>query len=222
MILLAAFLPLGAQNYQYQYFNKDKKKYVPFSDYIPRIRNHYQTHPHYLEDYYLLYGKKLYYNENSLRVNIKYLETSLTAYFRHPSQAIVKVETRKEYRKYRILMYMHINLLIMRNHMRIASQYDKQKLYFYNYDFAKDIRDSLVYAEKYYKEAIPYWNKARKYAKMASRIKISTRLSYMESERYSIISKELNYGRIIKRYIKRVKTKKKKLNTYLGTKGKNQ
>jgi hypothetical protein len=219
LILLAAFMPIGAQNYQYQYFNKDKKKHAPFSDYIPRIRNHYQTHPHYVEDYYELYGKKLYHNETSMRVNIRYLETALTARFRHPSQALVRVRTKKEYKKYRKLLYMHINLLIMRNHMRIASRYDKQKLYFYNYDFAKDIRDSLVFAEKYYKDAMPYWNRAKRYAKMASRIKISTRLSFMESERYSIITKELNYGRIIKTYVKRVNKKKHKLNKYLTSNG---
>jgi hypothetical protein len=53
---------LFAEDYQYQYFS-EKDEYVPFSDYIPKVRLHYYTVPHYLEDYYLLFGMKLYYDE---------------------------------------------------------------------------------------------------------------------------------------------------------------
>lgn len=215
-IFLLAFITapgiINGEDYQYQYFNKDKDKYVPFSDYIPKVRLHYETVPHYLEDYYLLYGLKQYYNENTLRKNIDRLNKALGSKFRHPSEALVKIETEEEYLKYRRLMFMHINLLIMRSHMRIASRYDKQKIYFFNNAFAKEINESLGIAEQFYKDAIPYWKQARDYAEKASSIKITTDLSYIESERYSIINGDLDFGKIIDTHIQKIGQKKEKLN----------
>ncbi|MDY6935832.1 MAG: hypothetical protein SVZ03_16635 [Spirochaetota bacterium] len=207
---------LDAEDYQYQYF-KEKKEYTPFSDYIPKVRLHYKTVPHYLEDYYQLYGKKQYYNENSLRKNIERLKRALECRFRHPSEALIKIETKDEYLKYRRLMFMHINILIMRNYLRIASRYDKRRIYFYNLDFAKEIRESLDIAEGLYRKAIGYWNKAKGYAEKASNIRITTDLGFIESERYSIIKGELNYRRIIDDHIKRLKEKRKTLNNGLAS-----
>ncbi len=202
--------PLGgnAEDYQYQYFNDEKDKYVPFSDYIPKVRLHYKTVPHYLEDYYELYGMKQYYNENSLRKNIERMKTALRCKFRHPSEALVKVETREEYHKYRRLMFMHINILILRNYLRIAARYDKRKVYFYNLDFAREIKESLDIAERMYRDAVPYWDKAKGYAKRASEIKITTDLGFIESERYSIVKGELDYGKIINDHLKRINKKR--------------
>jgi hypothetical protein len=219
-ILLVLVLVLNtthAEDYQYQYFNK-KKKHTPFSDYIPKSRLHFQTVPHYLEDYYELYGMKQYYNENTLRKNIAKLKTALSCKFRHPSMALVRIETRDEYNKYRNLMFMHINLLIMRSYLKIGARYDKRRIYFFNLDFAKDIRESLQIAEKMYKQAIPYWEKAKKYARTASNFKITTDLSFMETERYSIIHNELDYGKIINKYIKKTNDKKQKLDTAMNEK----
>lgn len=213
LFFLLLNININAEDYQYQYFNKDKEKYTPFSDYIPKSRLHYQTVPHYLEDYYELYGMKQYYNENSLRKNIHRLKIALNCKFRHPSMALVKVESEKEYLKYRNLMFMHINLLIMRNYLKIGARYDKRKIYFFNMDFAKEIRESLDIAEKNYREAIPYWEEAKKYAGRASNIKISTDLPFMESERYSIIHGELDFSKIINGYLKNLAKKKNRLDT---------
>lgn len=202
---------LKSEDYQYQYFNSEKDKYVPFSDYIPRVRLHYKTVPHYLEDYYELYGMKQYYNENSLRKNIDRMKTALVCKFRYPSEALVKIESEQEYLKYRRLMHMHINILIMRNYMRIASKYDMQKIYFYNLEFAKEIKESLDIAESLFKEAIPYWEKARKLANDASEVKITTDLGFIESERYSIIHNELDFGKIINDHLSRINKKKQEL-----------
>jgi hypothetical protein len=211
LILLSA--NIHAEDYQFQYFSnkKEKDKYVPFSDYIPRIRLHYQTVPHYLEDYYLLYGMKQYYNENSLRKNIERLKTSLLCKFRHPSQALVKVESDQEYFKYRNLMYMHINMLIMRNYLSIAARYDKRKIDFYNWDYVKEINESLVIAEQYYNEAYPYWQKAVEYANVSSTVKITTDLGFIETERKNIITGEIDFGKIINDYLSGLQSKKQKL-----------
>jgi hypothetical protein len=209
-----------AEDYQYQYFNKEKDKYVPFSDYIPKVRLHYITVPHYLEDFYELYGMKQYYNENSLRKNIDRMQTALNCKFRHPSQALVKIDSEEEYYKYRNLMFMHINILIMRNHMTIASRYDKQKIFFYNSPFAKEINESMDIAEKYYKEAIPYWEKAKQYADVASTVKITTGLGFIESERFSIVKGDLDYEKIINDHLKRIALKREKLNSAVAFQGK--
>jgi len=205
----------GAEDYQYQYFSEEQK-YVPFSDYIPKVRRHYQTVPHYVEDFYQLYGMKQYYNENSLRKNIARLETALTCKFRHPSQALVKVESEEEYLKYRNLMFMHINMLIMRNHLKIATRYDKQKVRFHDLDFAKEIKESLDIAEGLYRKAIPYWFEARKYAQKASEIKITTDLGYIESERHAIMRGSTDFEKIIGDHLRRLEKKKETVSAAAG------
>ncbi|MDM7974274.1 MAG: hypothetical protein QUT27_14625 [candidate division Zixibacteria bacterium] len=214
LVLLSIAVHLYAEDYQYQYFSdpKEKNKYTRFSDYIPRVRLHYQTVPHYLEDYYLLYGMKQHYNENSLRKNIERLKTALNCKFRHPSQALVKVESEPEYLKYRNLMFMHINMLIMRNHLSIAARYDKRKILFYNWDYAREINESLGIAEKFYNEAEPYWMKAKEYAQRASNIKITTDLGFIETERKNIMTGDIDFGKIINDYRAGIVSKKLKLN----------
>jgi hypothetical protein len=213
LIILFLAVSLHAEDYEYQYFSKkgEKDRHVPFSDYIPRIRLHYQTVPHYLEDYYLLYGMKQHYNENSLRKNIERLKTALQCKFRHPSMALVKVESDQEYLKYRTLMFMHINMLIMRNYLTIASRYDKRKVYFYNWDYAKEIGESLDTAEKFYAEALPYWDAVKDYAQKASVIKITTDLGFIETERKRIITGDIDFSKIIADYRAGIKEKKLKL-----------
>lgn len=222
LVLIAVTAPLTAtaEDYQYQYFQK-KKIYTPFSDYIPKSRLHYQTTPHHLEDFYQLYNMRQYYNENNLRKNIERLQTALQCRFRHPSQALTKIESETEYFKYRNLMFMHINILIMRNYLKIAHRYDKRNLYFYSIDFAEDIKKSLETAEKYYKEAIPYWEKAKHYALKASEIRITTDLGTIESERYSIVSGQTDYEKIIRTYLTRLQNKRTKLDHAMNQSGKN-
>lgn len=218
LLLIFAFYStaqLSAEDYQYQYFS-EKDEYVPFSDYIPRVRMHYYTTPHYLEDFYLLFGMKLYYNENSLRKNIDMLKTALNCKFRHPSQALVKVETENEYLKYRKLLFMHINIMIMRNYLKIGSRYDKKNIKFYDVTFAKDINDSLDIAKKMYQEAIPYWLEAKKHAEQSSSIKITTKLSNIETERYRIITGDLDFTKIINSHITGVNKKQEKLRNFIA------
>ncbi|HOP63618.1 MAG TPA: hypothetical protein PK358_01670 [Spirochaetota bacterium] len=205
-----------SEDYQYQYFSH-RDEYVPFSDYIPRVRMHYYTVPHYLEDYYLLFGMKLYYNESSLRKNIEMLKTSLNCKFRHPSQALVAVDTEDEYLKYRKLMFMHINIMIMRNYLKIGSKYDKIRVKFYDAPFAKENIESIDIAIKLYRDALPYWMEAKKHAEAASRIKITTRMSNIETERFRIVRGELDFRKIINNHIASSERKKRQLEKYLAS-----
>ncbi|MCL2025485.1 MAG: hypothetical protein FWG92_01620 [Leptospirales bacterium] len=206
---------LFAEDYQYQYF-AEEPKYMPFSDYIPKVREHWYTVPHYVEDFYRLYGMKLYYNENSLRMNIVRLKKALLCNFRHPSEALVKVESYDEHLKYRRLMFMRINILIMRSYLKIAARYDLKSIRYHSESFAKEINESFDIAEKLYKEAIPYWLAAKKYAEDASTIKIITKLSNIESERYSIMRNELDYGKIIDDHLRRLDNKRAQLAPWLA------
>ncbi len=219
VLIMLATINLHGEDYQYQYFSikNERDKYVPFSDYIPQIRLHYQTVPHYLEDYYELYGLKMYYNENTLRLNIERLKTALQCKFRHPSQALVKIESEPEYLKYRNLMFMHINLIIMRSYLSIGARYDMRMIRFYHWDYAKEISDSLATAEKTYAEALLYWDRAREYAEKASQVKITTDLGFIETERKKIMLGDIDYGKIIAGYRSGVNVKKQKLNELMAT-----
>lgn len=214
ILLLFQVLPILAEDYQYDYFadkQSDKEKYVPFSDYIPRVRKHYYTTPLYLEDYYLLYGMKQHYNENSLRNNILMLKTALQCNFRYPSEALCKLESDEEYYKYRNLMFMHVNILIMRSYLKIAVRYDTREIRFFDRVYGEEISESLKIAAELYEEAVPYWLEARRYAKRASSVKRTLDLGTIETERYRIKTGDLDYGRIIKGYIQNTEKKRKKL-----------
>ena len=90
LLLVFTFFNLQAEDYEYQYFSKkEKDTYAPFSDYIPLVRLHYQTVPHHLEDYYLLYGLKQYYNENTLRINFIQHQEGLLGFVLEPLKILV-------------------------------------------------------------------------------------------------------------------------------------
>jgi hypothetical protein len=217
--VISAASPSYAQMYQYQYHAKEKNEQnkVPYSDFNPKVQMDWYTQPHYLEDYYLLYGMKQYYDENSLRANIAKMNAALNSKFRHPSEALVKIETEQEYDKYKDLMVMHINMLIMRDIMKIAVRYDKQKIYFYNLDYAQIISDSLDEADKLYEQALPYWDEAHKYAERATKYKITTDMSYIESERFSIMNGDTDFRKIIGKHRESIKKKKQQLAKGLET-----
>ena len=112
-------------------------------------------------------------------------------------------------------MFMQINLLIMRSYLKIGVRYDKRNLRWYDIEYAQDLLKSLKIAIEYYKYALPYWQKAVKYAKRASKIKLTTDLGKIESDRYSIITGELNFKKIIKTHILRATNKQNKLKSSL-------
>ena len=105
---------------------------------------------------------KQHYDENSLRMNILRMKTALECNFRHPSNALIKINTEEEYLKYRNLFFMHINMLLCRDYLKIALRYDKRKIYFYDADQAKMLSDSLEAAKLYYKDAFPHWYETKK------------------------------------------------------------
>jgi hypothetical protein len=144
------------------------------------------------------------------------LKIGLNCKFRHPSQALVTVDTEDEYLKYRKLMFMHINIMIMRNYLKIGIRYDKKSIKFHDVSFANEINESLDIARKIYQEAIPYWEEAKRYAEESGQIKLTTKLSNIESERYRIITGDLDFNKIINAHISKVDKKQEQLKNFVA------
>ena len=187
------------------HYYDQSEMYTKFSDWIPK-RLH-KWHPKHVEDFFLLYSLRQIYDEQSLLRNIHFLQIALKKRFRHPRNALILVKNPKEYHKYRLLIFMHLHLKIMRSYLKLGAQFDKRHLYFYNLDFAEELDESFKIAEFYYKKALPYWKEARELAREASQYSFELDLDTLESIRYDIIKKEIDFDRYIANHLSRLKTK---------------
>ena len=199
------------------YYYDRSGQWVKFSDWIPFQK--YKYYPKNLEDFYELYGLPIAYDENNIKRSIFFLDQALSHKFRHPSRSLCKIESEEEFHKYRLLLFMHINQLIMRSFMRIASQYDVVDLNFHDLDFADDLEKSLLIARTYYNEAIPFWENTVKYAKSASDYNFTLDLGSIESERFQIVRGELDFKRQIDRHLERLEKKLATLKEFLDKEG---
>ena len=199
------------------YYYDRTGRWVKFSDWIPFKQHKYE--PRFLEDFYRLYGLPHHYNVAEVKLAIYWLVQSLTHRFRHPRNALCKIETEAQYHKYRNLMFMHINLQIMRMFLRLGSLYDKRHLYFHDLDMADDLEISFMIARTYYRAAIPYWNQARKYAAVAGEYRFDLDLPTIESHRFQINNGELDYDRIIYLHLQRVNGKLGMTTAFLDQEG---
>lgn len=196
------------------YYYDQSEMYTKFSDWIPK-RLH-QWHPKHVEDFFLLYSLRQHYGEEELRRDIFFLKIALQKRFRHPRNALIPIVNKRQYHKYRLLLFMHINLKIMRSYLRIGSLYDKRHLYFYNLDFADELKESFAIAEGFYKEAYVYWKKARKYAAEATRYKFNIDLPTLENIRYDIVRGEIDYRVFIGHHLNRLKEKQQAVENCLA------
>lgn len=204
-------LPTWRYNYDYD----QSELYTKFSDWIPKQLH--QWRPRNVEDYFLLYALNSANDEAIARRNIDFLKTALVVRFRHPAQALCKIENKEQYHKYRLLMFMHINLMIMRSYLHIGSLYDKRHLYYYNLDFADELKGSFAEAEVYYNQAIPYWKKAREYAERAGEYNFDLDLGPLETTRFEIQTGKLDYEQIISKHIASIKDKQKTVADFLSS-----
>jgi len=198
-------------DYNYEY--EKNGPHTKFSDWIPFKLHKWE--PRFLEDFYELYGLKLHYGENELRRDIYFLKIGLNKRFRNPKNALCEIKNETAYHKYRLLIFMHINLQIMRSYMRIGSLYDKRHLYFYNLDYAYDLKKSFEIAGSFYDESKNYWKKAKDYAVKADQIPIDLDMGTMESERFDIVQGKLNFETIIDNHLSRLNKKQKIVEEYL-------
>ncbi|MBX7058231.1 MAG: hypothetical protein K1X75_09195 [Leptospirales bacterium] len=187
------------------YYYDRSGRWVKFSDWIPFRQRKYE--PMHLEDFYELYGLPHHYNVSEIKESIYWLVQAMTHRFRHPRQALCQIETEEQYHKYRLLMFMQINMLVMRMYLRLGSMYDKRHLYFHDLDMADDLEVSFLAARTYYREAIPYWRLAKRYAQESEQYRFDSCMANLEDLRFQIGSGRLNFDRIIERHIYQVEAK---------------
>ncbi len=162
----------------------------------------------YAEQYYRLYHQHLYhYPDDALEI-IYYLELALKADFANPLYAVARVKTKEEYRRYTRLFRMHLNLKIIEQYMLMGSKFDKFEIYFYNKEgpWNNAIRDSLTTAEWAYRQALHYWDEARRWSAEAFMLRglHLEEIQMWEDENFRIETRDLDYQRIIQGHLNRL------------------
>ncbi len=162
----------------------------------------------YKEQYYKLYHIHYRQDPDAILENIYWLERAVKADFCNPLHALGKIETKKDWEKYRYLFMMHLNLKLVEQHLRLGDKYDKKVAYFYNYPWKEQNIESLGIAEEFYKTALVYWREAKLWAEKANMRQFQFLhlhdLPAWESERDRIAKGELNYERTINRELRRL------------------
>ena len=84
----------------------------------------------YKEDWYKLYHVHYQQYPDDCIENIYWLEKAAQADFCNPQYVGFKIETEKQWEKYRYLFQMHINLKLIEQHLLLFIKYYKQAVYF--------------------------------------------------------------------------------------------
>jgi len=160
----------------------------------------------YAEQYYRLYHDQLHrYPEDTLE-NIYYLERALHADFCNPLNALAVIENKQEWRRYRHLFRVHVNVKLVELYLTLGSKYDKMNAYFYNYPWKAENLKSLEKAERIYKMAFYYWEEAIKWSKRIPPSYINLEeIQNWEDENYRIQTGDLDYRDIINSHLDRLR-----------------
>ncbi len=162
----------------------------------------------YAEQYYQLYHEHLYQYPDDCLENIWYLQQALKADFANPLYALATIHNRVQWERYRYLFSMHVNLKLIEQYRLLASMYDKQVAYFYNYPWKAANLKSLDTAEKLYTIALQYWPEAEKWSSLAARLPTVhlEEIQDWEDESYRIQTGDLDYGRYLHMDLARLAT----------------
>jgi hypothetical protein len=163
----------------------------------------------YAEQYYRLYHEHFYHYPDDTMESIHYLELALKsdfAPFANPLYAMATIRDRTEWERYRYLFYTHVNLKLIYLYLSLGSKYDKQVAYFYNYPWKRQNLESLETAEKVYRVAYGYWEKAREWSAKAwdMRSVHLEQVQQWEDENFRIETGDLDYGEILDEQLARL------------------
>lgn len=160
----------------------------------------------YAEQYYKLYHQNMYQYPNDFRENIWYLERALKRPFVNPLNALADIDTRQEWKRYRYLFSLHLNLEMIKQYRRWAAEYDKRRAYFFNYPWKEQNLESLSIAESYYRKALYYWDQALTWwARLQEVPYVELKeVQHWEDEYARIRDGELDYGEIIRNDLRRL------------------
>jgi len=159
------------------------------------------------EEFYLLFRENLHPFDETVEANILYLQWGIRAPFEHPSRGLIQVENRSQRERYKALLRMHMNFLLMRSYLDLGHQYDKSKLLYYNEEFREHTIDSLFVAEECYWSAVHTFEETLKWAKKASlHSRPFRKIASLEEERGRLLSKHRthDYGRVMRSRLRNV------------------
>jgi hypothetical protein len=161
----------------------------------------------YAEDFYRLYSLPLYYKEENLFQNIYFLQLALEAPFDFVNRALTIIKTEDEYQKYKDLLHMQFNYLIVKNYIYLAGLYDKENYYFYNAQFKDEIKSSFEYASYFYNLAIDHWGIVESFSEKVADNKSSINMDILIDRAYKIKYGEIDYAKTAKRKLKEIDEK---------------
>ena len=162
----------------------------------------------YKEDWYRLYHVHYQQYPDDCIENIYWLEKATQADFCNPLYANAKINTEKEWEKYRYLFQMHINLKLIEQHLRLGRIYDKKVAYFYDAPWKDEYLRNLEKALSCYNAALLYWKETLLWAEKANANEFDflflPACQNWEDERERIKQGSLDYEAMLKREIARV------------------
>ena len=159
----------------------------------------------YAEQYYRLFHLHFYRYPDDCMENIHYLEEALKADFCNPLYALAEIRDKRQWERYRYLFRMHVNLLLIRQYLRLGSGWDKQVAYFYNAPWKEQNLKSLDTAEEIYRVALHYWDQALKWSGEVKNVRLHLESAqFWEDEHYRIETGELDYSMIIRGHLDRL------------------
>jgi len=169
---------------------------------------------YYAEEFYL-YVMNLYQVNPSLERNIRFMQWALKAPFDNPVRSLAKIETKTDFLRYQQLFKMHVNLLIIDSYLQLARRFDKEHVYFFNIQYAEDLKKSFGIARYFYKISFNYWDETLKYAKEAEKYTGRINIDAWEDELYLIRTGDLDYRAIIESYLKKLDSRMQIVQNYL-------
>jgi hypothetical protein len=155
----------------------------------------------HVEEYYALFAQNHMPATDSTEQNIYFLQMALNLPFKHPIQALCVIRTEEEHAQYKRLLRSRIAFLIAQGFMQLGYRYDKEEIYYFNLKYADELEKGFKIAEYYYREAIVYWDEAKRAAAEIYN-KRSVRLSgglmdAIQDEARRIHAGDINYRKII-------------------------
>ena len=171
---------------------------------------------YYAEEFYL-YVMNLYQVNASLERNIRFMQWALKAPFDNPVRSLAKIETENDFKRYKALFKLHVNLLIIDSYLQLARRFDKEHIYFFNLWYAKELKESFIIARYYYETALVYWDEVKRFTEIASEIPGSISIDQWEDDLWLIQEGELDYKAIINEHLDRLDTKQQLIENYLST-----
>ena len=170
---------------------------------------------YYAEEFYL-YVMNLYQVNPSLERNIRFMQWALKAPFDNPVRSLAIIETENDFKRYKTLFKLHVNLLIIDSYLQLARRFDKEHIYFFNLWYAEELKESFTIARYYYETALVYWDEVKRFTELASEKPGSISIDHWEDDLWFIQEGELDYKTIIDEHLYKLDTKLQVVENYLS------